>query len=434
MTLPGNWKNWSKGLCIAAILAGPAIAQELQAQDGAPVVEDVTEGPLTPMPLVDEEPPSPEPAGLKPLVDEATPDNVGGSAGEATPAPLQIEEKPAEASKPEIIEERFPNGKVKIVREVIQDGQGNYLNHGQWRELNERGGVVMEGRMKDNERHGVWNRWYAGGEVAFLRQRPYTDFSPPFVSQGIFEDGQLHGAWIIYDAKHRKVSEIRFNRGEREGVATWWHPSGRKMREMKFEGGIINGLLQEWGADGALVSSDLYDKGRKLTTSTTYFAGTLKKTSGQYLEPELVAKTLDDWHKGEMATYSSTGKPIKHGKYTVWHQNGQIRLQGEYKYDVPVGTFTWWYANGQKTLEGRYEEGKQEGEWSWWHENGQRSIRGFFTSGNPSGKWTWWSKEGKVAQAGDFSDDKGHLLVMPAKPALPVQKAEVPANAIPKKR
>ena len=72
-----------------------------------------------------------------------------------------------------------------------------------------------------------------------------TPTSPPFISQGIFDNGELHGAWIVYDAKGHKVSEIRFNRGEREGVATWWHANGKVMRKMKFEEGVINGLLQE---------------------------------------------------------------------------------------------------------------------------------------------------------------------------------------------
>jgi hypothetical protein len=88
---------------------------------------------------------------------------------------------------------------------------------------------------------------------------------------------------------------------------------------------------------------------------------------------------------------------------------------------MPVGTFTWWFPTGQKSLEGIYVDGKQDGEWSWWHENGQRSIRGYFTAGNPSGKWTWWNREGKVAQSGDFSDEKGAIVVSPITPEMPAE-------------
>ena len=159
----------------------------------------------------------------------------------------------------------------------------------------------------------------------------------------------------------------------------------------------------------------------------------MKKSSGQFLEPVLVAKKLDDWAKGEMATYASTGKPIKHGKYSAWHTDGKLRMQGEYKYDLPVGTFTWWFANGQKSLEGAYVDGKQQGEWCWWHENGQRSIRGEFAAGNPTGKWTWWNKEGKVAQSGDFSEETGQIVVSPMTPTE-AKQAEKPQVEKPMKR
>lgn len=431
MTLKANWNKWSIPLCVAASLTTlPAVAQDLIPSAPGAVEASITDE-EAPQPLATAEGEDGAPAELplEPVPEENTP--VGEPAldtatGEAAPAGPEIKAEPVDT--PEVVEERYPNGQLKTVREVVQDEKGNYLNHGAWKMLNERGAVIMEGQYYEDERHGVWNRWYAGGEVAFLRQKPFTDFSAPFISQGIFDNGTLHGVWIVYDGKQRKVCEIRFNRGERDGVATWWHPNGRKMREMKFDAGIVHGVVQEWHPDGSVAKQENFDQGRKLTTQTMHYGGDLKKFSGTFLEPPLTPKNLDDWTKGEMAVYQSTGKSIKHGTYTAWHPNGQMRMQGEYKYDSPVGTFTWLYSNGQKALEGDYNEGKQEGEWNWWHENGQRSIRGHFANGNPSDKWTWWNKEGKVAQSGDFSDDKGQIVVTPMIPAAP-QQAELPAAA-----
>ena len=446
MTLKTNWKTWSIPLCLTvSMTASPASAADfltLEAPVQASISDEEVDGELVPVPLDEGEMPQAlEPA---PLDEEATADvalTEEEPVAETTEEPETEEavtEEPATEAAPapaandqtsEVIEERYPNGALKIVREVVQDAQGNYLNHGTWKMLSEKGLVQVEGQFYEDARHGVWNRWYAAGEVAFLRQKPFTEFTPPFVSQGIFDTGELHGAWIIYDAKQRKICEIRFNHGERDGLAAWWHPNGRKMREMKYEKGVVHGDVLEWAADGTLAKKDVFDQGRKHTTQTVHHGGDVKKFSGQFLEPELQAKQLDDWWKGEMATYASTGKPIKHGGYAAWHPNGQMRMKGEYKYDMPVGTFTWWYANGQKSLEGDYIDGKQEGEWSWWHENGQRSIRGFFATGNPEGKWTWWNKEGKVAQSGDFSDDKGQIVVTPVTPA-PAEQAQTPQRAL----
>jgi antitoxin component YwqK of YwqJK toxin-antitoxin module len=403
MTVKAPWKTWSISLCVAATCAVPLLADDGYGEVAPPaVVGSVSDDDSDPAPI-----PVPD-AGADELQTEAS-----------RPAPA------ASPDTPEVIEERYPNGTLKVAREVIQDERGNYVNHGAWKMFNEKGAVIVDGQFYEDQRHGVWNRWYSGGEVAFLRQKPFSDFHGPFVSQGIFDSGDLHGAWLVYDAKGRKICEIRFNHGERDGLAVWWHPNGKKMREMNFDKGVVHGDVFEWHIDGSIASKDHYDQGRKLTTQTTYYGGDVKKTSGRFLEPELQASKLDDWWKGEMATYASKGKAIKHGPYTAWHGSGQVRMKGEYKYDVPVGTFTWYYANGQKSLEGTYEEGKQEGEWSWWHENGQRSIKGFFTGGNPSGKWVWWNKEGKVAQSGDFSDEKGAIVVKQA-PTDDLKQAELP--------
>ncbi len=451
MTLQGHWKRWTFPLCLAASLAAaPVHADGVEPWESDQTVETETETEceLEPEPLpleedyaggtvTDQEQAVPSPDELSddmlepepdysPLAEDYSPeDDIAREEANAAPAP-------AVRDTSEVIEERYPNGSLKIVREVVQDAAGNYLNHGPWKMFNERGAVVVDGQYYEDERHGVWNRWYASGEVPFLRQKPFTDFIPPFISQGIFDSGDLHGAWIVYDAKQRKICEIRFNHGEREGHAVWYHPNGRKMREMKYERGVVNGPVQEFHPDGSVALKDNYDEGRKQTVQTVYYGGNVKKFTGSFLEPPLAAQKADNWWDGEMATYTATGKTVKHGPYQAWHPNGQNRMSGEYKYDIPVGTFTWWFANGQKALEGVYDEGKQEGEWNWWHENGQPSIRGYFTAGNPSGKWTWWSKEGKVAQSGDFSDEKGHIVVTPVVPApTTTQQAEAPTGQRP---
>jgi antitoxin component YwqK of YwqJK toxin-antitoxin module len=446
MTLKANWKQWSLPFCLTVSLtAGQVRGAELPVVGNAaspPVAESEDDAPAELAPATGSI--SDDPVELTPM-----PDAGSASAAQALePAELETDTPEAEAETPapaaedentsEVIEERYPNGALKLAREVVQDNKGNYQNHGSWKMFNERGAVIVEGQFYEDKRHGVWNRWYNANEVAFLKTKPFSDFTAPFISQGIFDSGDLHGAWLIYDAKQRKICEIRFSHGEREGTATWWHPNGNKMREMKFEKGVIHGDLLEWHPDGSLSAKEVYDQGRRHMTQTVFFGGDAKKFTGQFLEPELQAKKLDDWWKGEMAAYASTGKPIKHGSYTAWHQSGGMRMKGEYKYDMPVGKFTWWFPNGQKSLEGLYAEGKQEGEWSWWHENGQRSIRGYFAGGNPAGKWTWWNKEGKVAQSGDFSDEKGQIVVAPitpdesaspTAPTTPAKQAQVPTPA-----
>jgi antitoxin component YwqK of YwqJK toxin-antitoxin module len=314
-------------------------------------------------------------------------------------------------SAPEVIKERYPNGTVKIEREVTQDAAGNYLNHGPWKMWDDRGNLVAQGEYSYGNRTGTWIRWYRSvTETPLLRLAPYRDFAGPYISQATFENGQLNGFWTIYDGKTRKISQWRFVDGRRHGLSTWWHANGRKMREIEFRDGDIDGQLIEWGPEGAVLTKETYQAGRRLAQKTSNYPDGKKKSEGMYLFAKDVEKTPDDWWNCKLVATTKTGKDEKHGAATSWHPNGQRQLEGTYEHDLQVGLFTWWHANGQKALEGRYDQGKQDGAWTWWYPSGQKSIQGQYAKGNPTGRWTWWKEDGKVAQSADLSHSEGVVI------------------------
>ena len=51
------------------------------------------------------------------------------------------------------------------------------------------------------------------------------------MSQVNFTDGKMDGEWIITDANDRKVIEISFKDGQRNGLATTWLPNGKIFRQ-----------------------------------------------------------------------------------------------------------------------------------------------------------------------------------------------------------
>lgn len=322
-------------------------------------------------------------------------------------APAQVVEPAAtiaEDAESELIQQRYPNGEVMIAREVTQDAEGNYINHGSWKKWDPRGTLIMEGRYDENERSGSWTRWYQKNEVDTLKQTPYVGYPGPFQSQAIFRDGRLHGVWTILDANQRKISEITFADGERHGAATWYYANGRKMRELVYDHGVIDGELLEWDVNGNLVVRAEYQQGRRLAPKVTFHKdGKTKKTYGIYLHARVVAKSRDNWEDCELASYHSVGKDELYGNFTAWHPNGQKYFQGEFRHDQPVGEFMWWFENGQKSLHGNYVAGKQDGHWTWWHENGLKAIQGEYAVGSPTGDWLRWNKDGRVARKAAFS-------------------------------
>lgn len=324
----------------------------------------------------------------------------------------------------EVIRERYPNANIKVEREVTQDENENYINHGQWKMWDPNGNVMVEGRYVMNKRDGLWIRYYRAQEVKLLTTLPYNQFQAPYTSQATFEMDQMQGDWVILDAKKQKISQWGFLDGRRHGTSTWWYANGRKMRELTYRFGEMNGELLEWGPDGKLVTRDRYMEGRRLTKRTDRYDDRQKKSEGMFLEAKLIVKTPDNWWEASLAQYTREGQDERHGTWTAWYSNGQKKIEGEYQYDRPEGTFAWWHPNGQKALEASYEAGKKTGTWTWWHANGQKSIKGRYTAGTATHKWIWWQENGHVAQRADFADGNGQVVA--ASPEDPDQGTTIP--------
>ena len=167
--------------------------------------------------------------------------------------------------EPEVIRERYDNGRVKVERQVVQDQDQNYINHGKWKLWDTQGHVLVEGSYNDKKRSGVWTKIYRQHDAMVLTMDPFNQGQLPLTSQAHFRDGKLDGTWIIYDAKNRQLCAWNFTDGRRDDRSTWWYVNGTKMREINYSGGSIDGVLSEWGRTGNQVTRDQYDDGRRLT-------------------------------------------------------------------------------------------------------------------------------------------------------------------------
>lgn len=345
--------------------------------------------------------PTHEPAPLD--LDAAVLDSLT-AGGARTMRPTSAASEPVEV---ETIRERYPNRSVKIEREVTQDEQGNYVNHGSWKMWDERGNLVAEGRYEMGAKTGRWTRWHRRGDSPLFNTLPFSQGYEPYVAQATFENDLLHGDWTIYDSKQRPLSRISFANGERHGPATLWLPSGQVVRQANYLHGDLDGEISEMGKDGKLSKTAVYQQGRRLAEKVTYFKGSrARQTEATYLFAKLVPKTKDNFWDARFAEYEPLGNDERHGPWTTWYENGQVQIQGEYRHDQPVGQFTWWHPNGQKYAQGEYVDGRQHGVWHWWHRNGQKWTEGEYRNGEQTGQWSSWSETGRLDQQATYSGSR----------------------------
>ena len=100
---------------------------------------------------------------------------------------------------------------------------------------------------------------------------------------------------------------------------------------------------------------------------------------------------------------------LRDGKWTYWHENGQLSQERNYKDGNLVGqTNYYYYENAQIRREEnwKYPEtvGKKDGKWTWWYLNGQIQQKGNYKDGDQDGKWTYWHENGQLSQERNYKD------------------------------
>ena len=302
----------------------------------------------------------------------------------------------------ETIRQRYPDGKIHVLRQVGQDAAGNYYNDGAWRVYSRGGDVIAEGQFERNQMVGQWRRYHSAGSGGLFSTAPFNEYKGRFLSVAQFAKGKLDGVWTIYDQNNQKVFEVRYSKGERDGVATWWYPTATKMREATFDNGLLDGKVVEWDDQGKLTRRDEYIRGQRVVRQVSRYRPNRPSEEQFFLDGKLELEGEDQWWEAKPSAFSNSGQRTQHGPIRRWYENGQPKMRGQYDKDQRVGTFTWWHLNGGRKLVATYDKGQKSGSWTWWHDNGMKSIQGEYKDNKAVGVWTWWDENGKVARQEDF--------------------------------
>lgn len=330
----------------------------------------------------------------------ADPPPLPAATEEAAPADAAADTLP----ESEEIRERYRSGAIRLIRHVVQDERGNYMNHGPWTLFEEDGVVIAEGQFVRGAMHGNWRRVFQSGQGEMLQGPLYQRFTPPFTAETQYDHGLLSGTWTIHDAQGRPASSWQFERGQRHGLCQWWFENGQLWREANYQNGRLDGRVRQWSDDGEPEQDQQYLAGRRRDVKVEWYKPGVKKSEVELLLKRDVEQYEYDFLDGiaRHQTLSREGRDERHGRWTAWYPSGERQLEGQFEHGVPVGTWTWWHASGQLASQGDYIEGRQQGVWTWWHENGQKSIVGHYAGGQQAGDWTWWTPQGKVEHRSSY--------------------------------
>ena len=140
------------------------------------------------------------------------------------------------AEQAEVVREAYANGKPKVERTVVQEGERS-VNHGPFKSWHPNGKVASKGEYESDERVGKWEFRWANGK---LREK------------GSFADGLRDGVWRTWDDDGRLTSKGSYRAGHHEGQ--WTLSNGSASIEGEFE--FVQGVLD---SAGFLYEGHLFD-------------------------------------------------------------------------------------------------------------------------------------------------------------------------------
>lgn len=106
------------------------------------------------------------------------------------------------------------------------------------------------------------------------------------------------------------------------------------------------------------------------------------------------------------ARRAADGELVNDGTYTLYYQNGQAEMVGEYEDGVRQGHWRWFYSDGRPKAECRYVDGR--GAYTAWTEEGALVLQGYLDDEERTGAWTEYFPGGQKAMVGEYRHGRQH--------------------------
>jgi len=159
-----------------------------------------------------------------------------------------------------------------------------------------------------------------------------------------------------------------------------------------------------------------------------------KVEEGKYKDNKKTEKWVEYYCNANMKNKLTFVNGRPDGLAQMFHENGKISEEGNWKNNRWVGNYKLYYDNGQVQHEFVFSAtGKREGNQKYFYDNGQLAIEGSFANGKESGIIKEYYENGEQKAEKNFADGNVDVASIkefqPKKPIPP--KAENPADNAP---
>lgn len=316
------------------------------------------------------------------------------------------------ATTAELLQQRYPDGKVQIERYVAEDNEGNLVFNGPYKEFSPSGTLVRSGSFSMGKKEGVWTQNISASQLQALTITVDPGFKAPFKSEANFIADELHGDWTIFDSAGNLVLVWQFDMGKRHGISTWFNSRHQPTREITYVANVPSGPAAELREGKPEPRRLDYEEGRIVHTKVSWYSPGKKRSEETLLVPAGRQIVSHDWWNTTVTSENVPGESMRHGAFVAWYPDGKKMIEGSFQKGEAMGEFKWWHPNGQELAAGVFENDKRIGHWTWWYADGFKKFEGNYDYGIQVGQWSKWNPNGKIALRGDavkFADQSDEL-------------------------
>ncbi len=127
------------------------------------------------------------------------------------------------AAKTEVLEDSWPNGKLRLRHEVLHQPDGTVVDHGTYATWFDNGMREYEGSYVQGRLEGLATRWHRNG----------VKESEQYYAQGV-----RNGPRFMWDENGLLRKEEHFVDDKPDGVWTTWDDKGRIKAQQRYDQGV----------------------------------------------------------------------------------------------------------------------------------------------------------------------------------------------------
>ncbi len=224
------------------------------------------------------------------------------------------------------------------------------------------GSQQAQGKYSGGTREDIWSFWYPanGGlkAVGFynrgIRTSEWTWYSEKgsVLREGHYSRGLKSGNWTNYYQNGRIKDSCQYVNGRQQGTITRFYDTGELMETGTYHNGMAQGLWTLFYKDGQKKSERTIVNGARYGISKVWDETDLPEGS----DFEMISAW--DQYGDQMVTRGD-------GFYSEYHNNGELKREGEISNKQKTGTWRVWFPNGNLAEEGEYINGVYYLQRSW---------------------------------------------------------------------